>query len=92
MVRREHVRSNFSVTCRLQDALNALCRSLSSCFHLQTASDKKEAALDAMRASHAAVEGQLREAEALKAADARARRSAEKKVRSCLSLPPLFAW
>ena len=49
--------------------------------------DKKDAALDAMRASMTAVEGQLREAETLKAAEARARRSAERKVGRRLCTP-----
>ena len=52
--------------------------------------DRKEAALEAMRISCAAAEGQLREAEALRAAEARARRAAERKVAaspsSCYSL------
>ncbi len=49
--------------------------------------DKKEAALEAMRISCAAAEGQLREAEALRAAEARARRAAERKVVACFNLP-----
>ena len=67
--------------CRRPHFARYLGQSIS--IYLQAALDKKDAALDALRVSHAAVEGQLREAEALKAADARARRSAEKKVRSC---------
>ena len=46
----------------------------------QAGLDKKDAALDAMRSACAAVETQLREAEALKAAESRARRAAERKV------------
>ena len=57
----------------------------------QAAIDKKDASVEAMRVSCAAAEGQLREAEALRVAEARARRVAERKVLARLSLPPADA-